>query len=262
MKLSVVILTHNSSDVIRGCLNSIKTADEIIIIDDYSSDSTLSLAKLFQPTIIQNKLSGFSHQRNLGLKQVKSDWVLFLDSDERVPNQLFNEIKTVMKDPSYSAYRMKRLNYFFGQAVKHGGYWPDWQTRLFKVKDFQRFIGEIHETPQFSGKLGNLDHHLIHFSHKNLIEGLQKSLKWTQKEAFEFVKTNHPQITWWRMAKVMLWEFCFRYFKKKAFLDGYIGFTESLIQAINRFFVYQQIWELQQKPSLKEQYLKLDKTNQ
>ena len=113
MKLSVVILTHNSSDVIRGCLNSIKTADEIIIIDDYSSDSTLSLAKLFQPTIIQNKLSGFSHQRNLGLKQVKSDWVLFLDSDERVPGPLFKEIVRVIKNSPYSAYQIKRLNYFF-----------------------------------------------------------------------------------------------------------------------------------------------------
>lgn len=246
MKLTVIILTHNSSNLILDCLNSVKSADEIVIVDDNSTDDTLKLAEPFQPTIIRHQLTSFSSQRNLTLKQVKSDWVLFLDSDERVPLKLFHEIKTVINTGSYSAYRVKRLNYFFGRAIKHGGYWPDWQTRLFKIKDFQKFTGVIHETPHFSGRLGSLENHLIHFSHQNLAEGLEKSIIWTKKEAEEFIKAGQPPITWWRIIKVMVWEFCFRYFKKFGFLDGYVGFIESLIQAINRFFVYQQIWELQQ----------------
>ncbi len=189
----------------------------------------------------------FSKQRNLAIKQEKSDWVLFLDSDEKVSDQLFQEIKSSIKNSSYSAYQVKRLNYFFGKQIKHGGYWPDWQTRLFKVKDFRRFVGTVHESPEFIGQLGELDNYLIHFSHNNLIECFQKSLSWTKREAEEFIKANHPRITWWRIIKVMIWEFCYRYFKKLGFLDGYVGFIESLIQAINRFFVYQQIWELQQK---------------
>ncbi|MDZ7586176.1 MAG: glycosyltransferase family 2 protein [Patescibacteria group bacterium] len=246
MKLTVIILTHNSRDLILNCLNSVKSADEIIIVDDNSSDETLKLVESFRPTIIQHQLTGFSSQRNLALKQVKTDWVLFLDSDETVPLKLFSEIKTAISTDTYSAYRIKRLNYFFGKVVKHGGYWPDWQTRLFKVKDFQKFTGAIHETPHFSGTLGDLENHLTHFSHRNLAEGLEKSLLWTKKEAKEFIKANHPPVTWWRIVKVMVWEFCFRYFKKLGFLDGYVGFIESLIQAINRFFVYQQVWEIQQ----------------
>jgi len=247
MKLTVIILTHNSSGLILDCLNSVKIADEIIIVDDNSTDETLELAEPFQPKIIRHQLISYSKQRNLALKQVRSDWVLFIDSDERMSGQLYREIKTKIADSNYSAYRMKRLNYFFGRAIKHGGYWPDWQTRLFKLKDFQKFTGAVHETPHFSGSLGSLENHLTHFSHRNLAEGLEKSLIWTKKEAEEFIKANHPPITWWRIVKVMVWEFCFRYFKKLGFLDGYVGFIESLIQAINRFFVYQQVWEMQQK---------------
>jgi len=246
MKLSVIILTHNNSSLILDCLSSVKSADEIIIVDDNSTDETLKLAKPFQPTIIQHKLTSFSSQRNLALKQVKSDWVLFLDSDEQVSPELAREITSKIAASNYSAYRMKRLNYFFGRAIKHGGYWPDWQTRLFKVKDFNKFTGAVHETPHFSGSLSDLENHLTHFSHRNLAEGLEKSLIWTKKEAEEFIKAGHPPITWWRIIKVMVWEFCFRYFKKLGLLDGYVGFIESLIQAINRFFVYQQVWELQQ----------------
>lgn len=246
MKLSVVILTHNSSQAITSCLDSVKTADEIIIFDDHSSDNTLSLAKPYKPVVVSHRLTSFAHQRNLAFKKVTSGWVLFLDSDEKLPPQLFKEIKSVIKTSPHSAYRMKRLNYFFHKPIRHGGYWPDWQTRLFKIKDFKEFTGSVHETPHFSGSLGDLNGHLIHFSHNNLAEGLQKSILWTKKEAQQFIKAGHPPVTWWRIIKVMIWEFCFRYFKKKGFLDGYVGFIESLIQAINRFFVYQQIWELQQ----------------
>lgn len=247
MKLSVVILTHNNQATIQSCLDSVKLADEIIVIDDNSTDKTLNLIMKYSVKVIHQRLVNFSKQRNLAIKQVKSDWVLFLDSDEIVSDKLFKEIKNVIKNFSYSAYKIKRLNYFFGKQIKHGGYWPDWQTRLFKVKDFRGFVGTIHESPEFNGQLGKIDNHLIHFSHKNLIECFQKSLSWTKKEAEEFIKAGHPPVTWWRIVKVMIWEFCYRYFKKLGFLDGYVGFIESLIQAINRFFVYQQIWELQQK---------------
>ena len=245
MKLSAVVLTHNSGAVLGDCLQSLRFADEIIMVDSGSTDNTLALASAAR--IYKRKLVSFADQRNFGLQQAKYPWVLMIDSDERVPDKLAKEIKEAISTDSYSAYRVKRLNYFFGRAMKHGGYWPDWQTRLFRVSDFQKYTGAVHETPHFAGSLGSLSSHLIHYSHNNLRECLEKSVVWTKKEALEFIKAGHPPVTWWRIIKVMVWEFCYRYFQKMAFLDGYIGLVESLIQAMNRFYVYQQVWEMQQQ---------------
>lgn len=246
MKVSAVVLTHNSSAVIGDCLRSLNFVDEIIVVDDDSTDSTEKIAAGFSAKIFKKKLVSFASQRNFAISQAKSSWVLMIDSDERVPDQLAEEIKLAVKTDETSAYRMKRLNYFFGRVMKHGGYWPDWQTRLFKVEDFKKYTGAIHESSHFNGQLGSLKSALTHFSHNNISECLTKSISWTKKEAAEFIKANHPPVTWWRILKVMLWEFCFRYFKKLAILDGYIGLVESLLQAMNRFFVYQQVWERQQ----------------
>ena len=245
MKLSAVVLTHNSGAVIGDCLQSLSFTDEIIVVDSGSADNTLALA--VSARIYKRKLVSFSAQRNFAIKQAKYPWVLMIDSDERVPDKLAKEIKTVISLDSFSAYRMKRLNYFFGKEMKHGGYWPDWQTRLFRVKDFLKYTGTVHESPYFNGLLGSLKTHLIHFSHNNISECLEKSIVWTKKEAEQFIKAGHPPITWWRLLKVIVWEFCYRYFKKLAILDGYVGLVESLLQAMNRFYVYQQVWEQQQK---------------
>ena len=246
MRISVIVLTHNSAVTIQDCLHSVREiAEEIIVIDDLSTDKTTAIAEKFSARIYPRKLVSFAQQRNYAVKLAQCPWVLIIDSDEIATPELIREIKAVRSN--HSAYRMRRRNYFFGRPVKHGGWWPDWQTRLFKVKNFSGYSGDIHETPQFQGSLGSFAAHLLHYSHNNLKEGLEKSIKWTKTEAVEFIKSGHPPITWWQIIKVTVWEFSYRYFKKLGLLDGYVGLIESIIQAINRFFVYQQIWELQQK---------------
>lgn len=246
MKLSVVMLTHNNAAIIGACLQSLKFADEIVVVDDNSTDTTVKIAAGLGAKVFPRKLISFAAQRNFGLSQAKYPWVLMIDSDERITEDLAQEIKTKVGREEFSAYRLKRQNYFFGRKVLHGGYWPDWQTRLFLVKDFQKYTGAVHESPDYSGKRGDLHNALIHYSHNNIRECLKKSAVWTAREAEAFIRAGHPPITWWRLLKVMVWEFCYRYFKRLGFLDGYVGLVESLIQAMNRFYVYQQVWEKQQ----------------
>lgn len=244
MKISAVILTYNCAVSLKRCLASVKWANEIVIVDSGSTDNTLKIARDYKAKIYNHKLDGFANQRNWALLKTTSPWVLFIDSDEVVTPELAREIQAIISSGETAVHRVRRANYFFGQRVRYGGYWPDWQTRLFYRAQLKKYTGNIHESPQFTGPLKDLKGLINHYSHKSLSEGLVKSAHWTKVEAREFIKAGHPPITWWRLIKVMVWEFCYRYFKKMGFLDGFVGFVEAAVQAMNRFFVYEQIWEL------------------
>ena len=246
MKLSVVVLTQNSAQILAASLESVKTAEEIIIIDGGSTDNTVKIAKKYTAKIYTHRLTSFALQRNWAAQKVSGDWLLFLDADEQINPALWQEIRTVAAK-EHSAWRFKRQNIFFGRFMKHGGYWPDYQTRLFKVSDFKGASGDVHEHFLFDGSLGTMVHPLEHRPPRNMTANLIKSAAWTKMEAEALFKAGHPPITVLRLIKVMVWEFCYRYFKKLGFLDGYMGFVESAYQAMNKFFVYEQVWELQQK---------------
>ena len=248
MKLSVVVLTQNSQDTLEACLESVKEAAEIIVVDGGSTDKTVSIAKKFTDKIFIHQLTSFADQRNWGAKKASGDWLLFLDSDEKIIPDSFAEIQKVMRQDSVSAWGFKRKNIFFGHWLKHGGYWPDYQNpRLIRVSDFKGVKGTVHEQYLFTGNLGTMVYPLEHFPPRTISANLIKSAAWTKMEAEALFKAGHPSITVLRLIKVMVWEFCYRYFKKLGFLDGYMGFVESAYQAMNKFFVYEQVWELQQK---------------
>jgi len=244
--------------MLKDCLKSIKNlADEIIVIDSGSKDKTKQIAKKFGAKVYQKKLDSFAKQRNFGLKRAKGDWVLYLDADERISSALAGEIqsqisnlpagKQGLKSQMYTAFRIPRKNYFFGKHVKHGGYWPDHVTRLFKRKALTGWQGKIHESPKFKGALGSLKNALIHLSHRNVSEGLAKSIRWTKMEAELFYKKGHPPVVWWRLFRVFTTEFFKRYIKLQGFRDGVVGFFEAWMQGFNRILVYVYLWEMQQK---------------
>ncbi|MFH1280363.1 MAG: glycosyltransferase family 2 protein [Candidatus Beckwithbacteria bacterium] len=250
MNLSVVVITKNNKNEIKACLESVKQANEIIVVDDFSTDDTIKIAQKYTNKIFQHKLESFPSQRNYSAGKVTSDWFIFLDSDERLTKKNWQEINTIIKTTSHAAFRFKRQNYFSGQKIRHGGFWPDYQTRLFKRSSFKSVKGVSHEQYLFDGTLGTLEISVPHFPNRSIVMGLKKSIMWTPAEAQALFKANHPPITWWRILKVILSEFFYRYFKKQGFRDGYIGFTEGIIQSINKFFIYQQVWELQNEKKI------------
>ena len=259
MQLSVIVLTYNEAENLEACLQSVSWADEIIVIDGGSSDKTVPLARKFTHKTFHQPLTSFAKQRNLGARKAKGKWLFYLDADERVTKRLCQEIEESIKRGEASALKMPRQNYFLGRKVKHGGFWPDYVTRIFRKENFKKWQGKIHESPQFSGVVETLESPLIHLTHRSIKAGIKKSADWTYLEAKLFLKANHPSVTWWRLMKVMVWEFGYRYLKLGGFKDGFVGFLEAVIQAWNRFLVYAQLWELQQKPSLPERYQQIEK---
>ena len=250
MKITAIVITKNEEKNIKNCLSCLDWVDEIVVIDSNSGDKTCEIAKKMGAKIYICAKKGFDERRNLGKKKAQGEWLLYVDADERVSSKLKEEILEKIKNPKgCSAFKIPRLNIYFGKLLKHGGWYPDFQTRLFKKNDLNHWFGKIHESPKVEGKIGKLINHFIHLSHCSIKESFEKSAVWTQMEADLFLKANHPPMTIYHLIKVPLVEFFSRVFIKKGFLDGTVGWLEGVIQAFNKFLVYGQIWEKQQKSS-------------
>jgi glycosyltransferase involved in cell wall biosynthesis len=175
MKLSVVIITKNEADNIRACLESVKFADQWIIVDSGSTDGTADIARAMGATVIQTPdWPGFGPQKNRALDAAQGEWVLSIDADERITPALRDEILAAIGSSAagagaHAAYALPRLSSFFGHFIRHSGWYPDYIVRLFR-RGAARFSDDlVHERVIVSGgSLGKLHAHMIHHSYVGL----------------------------------------------------------------------------------------------
>lgn len=244
MKISAIILTKNVEEIIGDCIDSVKFCDEIIMIDDGSTDRTLEVAKLLDVKVFSVLSRNFAERRNYGAKKAKGEWLLYIDADERVSSELREQIKRVVaeKDTRFAAYRLQRKNFYFG---KHE--WPQIEKleRLFKKSALQEWYGELHETAKVDGEIGELEGYLLHYTHRDLASMLDKTIAWSEIEAELRLHNNHPKMTWWRFPRVMLTAFWDSYVRQKGYKAGTAGVVESIYQAFSMFITYARLWELQ-----------------
>lgn len=246
MKISVLILAKNEEDVIEECLKSVKDlADEIIVLDQNSTDKTATIAKKYTQKIFSTNESDFSKNRNLLASLAKGKWLMYLDSDELADNNLTSEVKRVIVKDKFSAFYIPRKNYILGKEVRNGGWWPDFAPRLIKKNELIGWEGEIHESPKVKGSFGYLKHPIIHYSARNLNFMLTKSIKWAKIEAELYFQSNNPKITILKVIKAATAEFFFRYFVKKGALDGVIGLIVAIYQSLHKAIIFTYLWELQ-----------------
>lgn len=257
MKLSVIIITKNEENWIENCLLSVKFADQIIVVDCGSTDKTLDICRRYKAEVFTHQWEGFSQQKNFALSKAKEDWVLFVDTDERVSAKLKQEIGNISED--YAGYQIPRQNILLGERVKHGGWWPDYVTRLARRDKILGWEGELHEELKVSGKIGRLADPLYHLSHRGVTWMLEKSIKYTQMEADLRFEAGHPPVVWWRLLRVMAGEFIDRLILKSGWRDGIVGWIEAISQAFNMFLVYVRLWERQKGKPMEQIYKELDK---
>lgn len=245
IKISAVILAKNAENLIADCLDSVTFCDEVIVIDDYSTDRTSDIAKLMGASVYPYSSESFSKKRNLGLKKAKGKWVLYLDVDERLSSELRENIKKIIesKRDMYSAYRLNRQNYYLGNNP-----WPKIEKleRLFKKTKLEEWYGELHESARVEGPIGDVEGVIKHYTHQDLTGMLDKTIRWSKIEADLRLKSDHPQMSWWRFFRVMLTAFYDSYIKQKGYRVGTAGFIESMYQAFSMFITYARLWELQQ----------------
>lgn len=245
MKISTIVIAKDAEKLIGECLDSISWADEIIVVDTGSKDTTIEIAEKAGAKIYKLDKGTFSDWRNEGAKKATGDWILYIDVDERVTPLLKKEILQVIVNRSISAFAIPRRNILLGHEMKHGGWWPDYVMRLIKKDRFLRWEGELHEQPVISGKVGKLTEPLIHITHRTLSEMVEKTNKWSDIEARLLFESGHPKMTWWRFGSAMVREFWLRAIKEKGVLDGVVGWVEIIYQVFSRFVTYAKLWELQ-----------------
>lgn len=246
-KISAVILTKNAEAIIADCIDSVSFCDEIILIDDNSMDRTAEIGKMLGAKVYPYTSESFAKKRNLGLKKAKGKWVLYLDSDERLSPELVTEIKAILKrrNDIYAAYRLQRKNFYLGDHE-----WPQIEKmeRLFQRTKLEEWSGDLHETPQINGDVGEIENGFIkHYTHQDLTGMLNKTIQWSHIEADLRLKANHPPMVWWRFYRVMGTAFYDSYFKQKGYKAGTAGLIESIFQAFSMFITYARLWELQEK---------------
>lgn len=243
-KISAVVIARNAEDVIVDCLVSLKFCDEIIVIDAMSKDKTSEIAQKNGAKVYEFEPDDYAGSRNLGLQKASNDWILYVDTDERVSSELARNIKRKIKETEYSAFRIKRKNFYLG---KHEWPYIEKLERLFKKEKLKGWHGKIHESPQVEGKIGNLEGFLFHYTHSDLSSMVSKTIEWSKIEADLRFNANHPPMKLWRFPRVMFTAFFNSYIKQKGYRAGTAGLIESIYQSFSIFITYARLWELQNK---------------
>jgi len=251
-KLSVVIATKNEEKSIRRCLESVKWADEIIIVDDMSNDKTIEIAKQYTSRIIINDSKGRFHKnKNIGIENAAYEWVLSLDADEVITPELALEIKNAIKNSNKLGYYINRKNYFLNKWVRGCGWYPDYIIRLFR-KGTTYWPIEIHDTPKIEpkDKVGKLKSSLIHYSYSSFGQYFEKFNYYTtilsQEEKEKSVRINRRNFILYFFIKPLYW-FTRKYLLLEGYKDGFIGFFISLSSALTIFITYAKLWEWQRE---------------
>jgi glycosyltransferase involved in cell wall biosynthesis len=250
--LSVVMLTSNKQDLVGKCLDSVKWADDIVILDDCSIDKTVEVARKYTDRIFIRKLELEGRDRNWAYAQAKNRWVLSLDDDEVVTPELEAEIKRVLSaNPRENGFTIPRKNYIGDYWVRYGGWYPSPQLKLFKKDKFKFEEAEIHGRAFMEDPCGHLKSDIIHYTYRDLAHFLAKINRQTTLEALKWYKQNKP-MRLPRFAYRAVDRFLRAYIGRKGYKDGFIGFVVAFFASLYQIISYLKYRELVLKKKSQE----------
>lgn len=253
--ITAIVVVKNEQDMIANCLETLRWCQEVLVIDTGSDDTTVALAERNGARVVAILGQDMASVRSQAVRYCKTEWIFYVDADERVTPQLSQEIAVHIETNSAPALRMKRLNINYGQLMQHGGWETDTVTRVFRKKDLSGWYGPIHESPRFTGEVQDLHSSLIHLTHRSVVAGLHKTIEWTPIEAKLLAHASIPPVTGITIIRKGVMEVVRRLWWRRGYLDGQAGWVEALTQGLNRMLVYMQVWELQQQPPIEKKYL-------
>ena len=238
--LSVIIPTFNEENYLYRALFSVKFADEIIVVDSFSSDKTVEIAKQFNCKVVNRKFDNFSSQKNYALQYATCDWVLFLDADERITYNLQQEIIEAMNHGKHTAYKLNFPHFFMNRFLYHHS---SNVTRLV-VREKCRYEGSVHEKLIVDGSIGKLKNPVLHYTYKGLEHYIKKRdvYAWFQAEQLQ---EKGKKVTYSQLIFRPFFRFFSSYFLKRGFMDGIPGLAISGVNAYGVFSRYAKLMLLQ-----------------
>lgn len=250
MQISAVIITYNEEENIEDAIRSVSWADEVIVVDSESTDRTRELAESLGAGVLINAWPGFSLQKQFAVDHAANDWIFSLDADERVSDSLQEEIRAIREsDATLDGYKIPRLSYYMGRAIKHGGWYPDLQLRLFDRRKGKWNGAVIHESVKMEpeANVGKLRSDILHYSvesaehHNRMIAERYAPLG--AQRMYETGRRTSPL----KAVFAACFAFTRAYFLKAGFLDGFAGFCIAYFSAHHAFMKHLILIELQRK---------------
>jgi glycosyltransferase involved in cell wall biosynthesis len=244
--VSAIVVCFNEEDNIGACLRSLRWCDEIVVVDSFSTDRTVEICRQYTDRIIERPWAGYRDQKAFAHSQATKEWVLLVDSDERVTPELRDEIETALVSHARACagFSVPRLMFYLGRWWRRGGWYPDYDVRLFR-RDRATWGGtDPHEKILVDGRVHRLRNPLHHYSYRNMEDHVQRINRFTSISSRELFKQGKR----WRLRDVLLRP-AFRFFRsyilKRGFLEGFAGFYVAVTAAVYVFLRYAKLWELE-----------------
>jgi glycosyltransferase involved in cell wall biosynthesis len=239
--VSVVIVTKNEERNIQAALESVSDFEDIVVLDSFSDDATISICRRFTERVYQQDWQGYARQKQNAVDLAKKDWVLLLDADERVTPELKKELTVRLSDGSVYGYFIPRKNYFLGKWIRHGGWWPDYTLRLFRKDVSYVEPREVHEKVVVKGPTGRTENPLEHYTYATISDYLKKMERYASLSADEL--SGRKSLPFLSMLLSPGFVFFKMYLLRQGFRDGARGFMLAALYGFYTFVKYAKIWE-------------------
>jgi len=225
------MICYNSENTVRKTLSSLDWADEIIVVDSFSTDSTPDICKEFDVNFLQKEWQGFGKQRRWSVKQAKNDWVFVIDSDEEVSSELKNELLKIKNEGTESdVYAIPRKVYYMNRWITHSGWYPNYKERLFNKHKAYWNESALHEKLIYEGVAMKLKGDLYHYTYKDIEDQLERINRYSTITA-EDLYTKGIKPSFIKSIFGAIWRFKKIFFLKLGFLDGLAGFTIAVMES-------------------------------
>ncbi len=250
--ISVIVITFNEGKNLGRCLASVAgVADELLVVDSNSTDDTVAVAAQYGARVLQHAFEGYAQQKNFATEQATHDWILSLDADEELTPALKESILKVKAAPEKSVYKMSRLTNYCGRWIRHAGWYPDHQTRLYDRRAGRWQELRVHEywkADDAQAVTGVLRGDLLHYSFTSVSQHVQKIERYTELAAIAAAERG-KQAGLLKIIFSPLWHFISEYFLKLGFMDGFHGWVICRLSAYAAFVKYTKIrmYSMQQK---------------